>query len=151
MTWLRGILWHEYGVKPKDIQWVVSAKDSSAKTAGKVSRQESMVPKGLSGTRGPEGKDESDLLESGNVDALFHALEPRAYVQGHPDVARLLHRFYLFYTSALSIYSAAFSERLHAGCEYVASGSLDRRVHMEAASSRGLAATSSTTGSNSRG
>ena len=89
LTWLRGIVQHEYGVKPEDIQWVVSAKDSSAKAAGKVSKQESMVPKGLSVTRGPEGKDESDLLESGDVDALFHAAEPRAYVQGHPDVARL--------------------------------------------------------------
>ena len=89
LTWLRGIVQHEYGVKPQDIQWVVSAKDSSAKAAGKVSKQESMVPKGLSVTRGPEGKDESDLLESGDVDALFHAAEPRAYVQGHPDVARL--------------------------------------------------------------
>jgi 4,5-dihydroxyphthalate decarboxylase len=38
---------------------------------------------------GPEGKDESDLLESGEVDAVFHAAEPRAYVEGHPMVARL--------------------------------------------------------------
>ena len=89
LTWLRGILQHEYGVKPEDIQWVVSSKDSSAKAAGKVSKQESVVPKGLSVTQGPEGKDESDLLESGDVDALFHAAEPRAYVQGHPKVARL--------------------------------------------------------------
>ena len=33
--------------------------------------------------------DESDLLESGEVDALFHAVEPRAYIEGHPAVARL--------------------------------------------------------------
>jgi 4,5-dihydroxyphthalate decarboxylase len=33
--------------------------------------------------------DESDLLESGEVDALFHAAEPRAFIQGHPQVARL--------------------------------------------------------------
>jgi 4,5-dihydroxyphthalate decarboxylase len=89
LTWLRGIMQHEYGVKPQDIQWIVSSKDSSAKASGKVSKQESVVPKGLSVTRGPEGKDESDLLESGDVDALFHAAEPRAYVRGHPDVARL--------------------------------------------------------------
>jgi 4,5-dihydroxyphthalate decarboxylase len=57
--------------------------DSSVKAAGKVSKQESVVPKGLSVSKGPEGKDESDLLESGEVNALFHAAEPRAYVQGH--------------------------------------------------------------------
>ena len=93
LTWLRGIVQHEYGVKPEEIQWVVSSKDSSAKAAGKVSKQESMVPKGLSVSKGPEGKDESDLLESGEVDALFHAAEPRAYIDGHPKVARLFPDF----------------------------------------------------------
>jgi len=93
LTWLRGIVQHEYGVKPEEIHWVVSSKDSSAKAAGKVSKQESMVPKGLSVSKGPEGKDESDLLESGEVDALFHAAEPRAYIEGHPKVARLFPDF----------------------------------------------------------
>jgi 4,5-dihydroxyphthalate decarboxylase len=89
LTWLRGILQHEHGVGPEEIRWVVSSADSSAKAAGKVSKQESVIPEGLTVTRGPEGKDESDLLESGDVDALFHAAEPRAYVEGHPHVARL--------------------------------------------------------------
>ena len=93
LTWLRGIVQHEYGVKPEEIKWIVSSKDSSAKAAGKVSKQESMVPRGLSVSKGPEGKDESDLLESGEVDALFHAAEPRAYVEGHPKVARLFPDF----------------------------------------------------------
>jgi 4,5-dihydroxyphthalate decarboxylase len=84
---------HEYGVSPEEIQWYVSAKDSSAEAAGKVSKQESMVPKGLSVSQGPEGKDESDMLESGEVDALFHAAEPRAYIEGHPKVARLFPDF----------------------------------------------------------
>jgi 4,5-dihydroxyphthalate decarboxylase len=93
LTWLRGIVKHEYGVSPEEIQWVISSKDSSAKAAGKVSKQESMVPKGLSVSKGPEGKDESDLLEYGEVDALFHAAEPRAYIEGHPKVARLFPDF----------------------------------------------------------
>lgn len=93
LTWIRGIVQHEYGVKPEEIQWVISSKDSSAKAAGKVSKQESVVPKGLSVSKGPAGKDESDLLESGEVDALFHAAEPRAYVEGHPKVARLFPDF----------------------------------------------------------
>jgi 4,5-dihydroxyphthalate decarboxylase len=93
LTWIRGILQHEYDVKPEDIQWIVSSKDSSAKDAGKVSKQENMIPKGLSVTKGPEGKDESDLIESGEVDALFHAAEPRAYVQGHSKVVRLFSDF----------------------------------------------------------
>lgn len=89
LTWLRGIMQHEYGISPDDINWVLSSKDSSAGVAGKLSKQESMIPKGLKVTKGPVGKDESDLLVESEVDALFHAAEPRAYVQGDPNVARL--------------------------------------------------------------
>jgi len=89
LTWIRGILQEEYGIKPEDMQWIVSSKDSSAKDAGKVSKQENIFPEGVSISMGPAGKDESDLLESGEVDALFHAGEPRAYIEGHPKVGRL--------------------------------------------------------------
>jgi 4,5-dihydroxyphthalate decarboxylase len=89
LTWIRGIFQEEYGIRPADVQWVNASKDSSAEVAGKVSKQENVLPEGVSITPGPPGKDESDLIESGEVDALFHAAEPRAYVEGHPKVARL--------------------------------------------------------------
>ena len=89
LTWMRGIFEDEYGIRPEDVQWVISSKDSSADLSGKTSKQEQMFPDGISIRMGPAGKDESDLLESGEVDALFHAAEPRAYIQGHPMVARL--------------------------------------------------------------
>jgi 4,5-dihydroxyphthalate decarboxylase len=89
LTWIRGMMSDEYGVKPEDVEWVVSAVDSSAKYAGKTSEQEKVLPDGISITIGPPGKDESDLLLDGDVDALFHAVEPRAYVEGHPNVKTL--------------------------------------------------------------
>jgi 4,5-dihydroxyphthalate decarboxylase len=89
LTWIRGIVEHEYGVSPKDIQWVISRKDSSAKTSGKASSQEQLVPAGIPISYGPEGMDESDLLVNGEVDALFHAAEPKAFVQGDPRIRRL--------------------------------------------------------------
>jgi len=89
LTWIRGIVQHEYGVTPDDIQWVIASKDSSSKASGSPSKQENVLPEGMAYTEGPEGQDESDLLESGAVDALFHAAEPRAIVEGHPKVARL--------------------------------------------------------------
>ena len=79
----------EYGVRPEDVQWVVSADDSSAKEAGAASKQENVLPDGVSITVGPHGKDESDLLLDGDVDALFHAIEPRAFAERHPKVKRL--------------------------------------------------------------
>ncbi len=89
LTWIRGLLQDEYGVKPSDIDWVTSRKDSSAAEAGKISAQESVVPEGISMRYGPVGKDESQLLVDGDVDALFHAAQPQAFIEGHPKVARL--------------------------------------------------------------
>ena len=89
LTWIRGLMQHEYGVKPEDVEWVVSAADSSAKDAGKVSKQESIVPEGISISVGPEGKDESEMLLDGDVDALFHAAEPKAFAERHPKIRRL--------------------------------------------------------------
>lgn len=89
LTWIRGMLSDEYGVKPEDLQWVISQKDSSAKDAGKVSAQESMLPAGVPIEKGPEGVDESDLLDSGEVDACFHAGEPRAFTERRPNIDRL--------------------------------------------------------------
>ena len=89
LTWIRGIFQEEYGLKPEDMQWIVSQKDSSAKDAGNVSKFENIFPKSVSVQMGPEGKDESDLLASGEADATFHAAEPKAYSEGHPKVGRL--------------------------------------------------------------
>jgi len=93
LTWLRGILQDEYGVGPGDVKWFVSAEDSSVKETGGPSKQENVFPEGLAIARGPEGKDESDMLEDGDVDALFHAMEPRCYVEGHPRVSRMFPDF----------------------------------------------------------
>ena len=84
---------HEYGVRPDEIEWVVSAKDSSSGVAGQLSKQEDMRPEGLSVTVGAKGKDESELLLDGDVDAIFHAAEPKAYVQGDERVVRLFPDF----------------------------------------------------------
>lgn len=89
LTWIRGILKDEYGVNPEDIHWVLSNEDSSSDAAGKISEEEQVVPNDVTVSLGSSGKDESDLLLSGEVDALFHAAEPKAYIQGNPLVTRL--------------------------------------------------------------
>ncbi|MDF7822939.1 ABC transporter substrate-binding protein [Pontiellaceae bacterium B12227] len=93
LTWIRGMLEHEYGVRPKDIHWVLSQKDSGADTAGTISKQEQVVPDGIKASFGTPGLDESELLVNGEVDAIFHAAEPRHYVQGDPRVQRLFPDF----------------------------------------------------------
>ncbi|MBW1752120.1 MAG: ABC transporter substrate-binding protein, partial [Deltaproteobacteria bacterium] len=46
LTWIRGIFQEEYGIKPEDIKWIVASKDSSAKDAGKASKQENILHPG---------------------------------------------------------------------------------------------------------
>lgn len=93
LTWIRGIFEDEYGLKPSDVEWVVATKDSSAGEAGKISEQENRIPDGIRVTAGSAGMDESELLLSGEVDALFHAATPSAYLEGNPDIVRLFPDF----------------------------------------------------------
>jgi len=88
LTWLRGLFQDEYGISPNDVEWVIASKDSDERS-GKTSAQEQVLPEGLEIRRGPHGMDESELLVSGEVDALFHAAEPQAFRDGNPIVARL--------------------------------------------------------------
>jgi len=89
LTWIRGILYDEYGVAPEDMNWVYSRKDSSGAESGKASKQENIYPSSINIRPGPEGVDESELLVRGEIDALFHAATPQAYIDMHPKVARL--------------------------------------------------------------
>ncbi len=89
LTWIRGMLDHEYGVRPEEISWVLSDEDSSADLTGSRSEQEQVLPDNLEIAYGTAGKSESDLLVDDEVDALFHAAEPRAFVEGNPLVGRL--------------------------------------------------------------
>jgi 4,5-dihydroxyphthalate decarboxylase len=92
LTWLRGIFQHEYGISPNDVEWVIASKDSDSRS-GATSKQEQTLPDGVPIRLGPPGVDESELLVSGEVDALFHAAEPKAYREGHPLVDRLFPNF----------------------------------------------------------
>ena len=86
LTWIRGAFQDEHGLDPGDMEWIVTSRASAG---GKASKYENVLPEGVPITMGPEGQDESDLLVSGEVDALFHAAEPRAYMEGNPIVGRL--------------------------------------------------------------
>lgn len=89
LTWIRGIFQDEYGLHPKDVQWVMAQKDSSASVSGKASKQETLLPEGIDMVQGPPGMNESEMLINGEVDALFHAAEPKAFAQGDTRITRL--------------------------------------------------------------
>lgn len=89
LTHIRGILEEEYGVKANEIEWVSTQKDSASNLTGGVSSWEKLRPEGVSITDAPADEDESSLLLSGKVDAIFHPAEPKAYQERNPLIRRL--------------------------------------------------------------
>ncbi len=89
LTWIRGILKHEYGVEPQEMQWIITASSDK----GKPSKHEAALPNDVPIRDGPKGKNEFELLASGDVDAAMIATEPTAAQIGHPKVSRLFPDF----------------------------------------------------------
>ena len=89
LTHVRGILQEEYGVKPEEIEWISTQKDSGANLTGGVSNWEKVRPKGVKIIDASEDEDESTLLISGKVDAILHPAEPKVYQDRNPLVQRL--------------------------------------------------------------
>lgn len=89
LTHVRGVLQEEYSVKPEEIEWISTQKDSGANLTGGVSNWEKIRSKEVKITDAPEGEDESTLLISGKVDAILHPAEPKVYQDCNPLVERL--------------------------------------------------------------
>jgi 4,5-dihydroxyphthalate decarboxylase len=74
----RGMLQHEYGVRPNQVQWVQNRTD----------RLERALPADVAITYAP-GQELGDLLERGEIDFLVTANNPLSFRRGSPKVRRL--------------------------------------------------------------
>ena len=79
ITWLRGILEHEYGVPHRSIEWVTDLDEHVAFTP----------PAGLKLSRIPEHKSVETMLAEGEVDALLHPDLIEPMLAKDPRVGRL--------------------------------------------------------------
>jgi len=87
-TWIRGFLLDEYGVRADNFQWIETTKSSDGGSLNKAFAAyyfEDDFPL----SKGPEGVDESELLLSGQCDALITAITPTAFLEGNPKIKRL--------------------------------------------------------------
>jgi 4,5-dihydroxyphthalate decarboxylase len=78
-VYMRGLLEHEYGVKPSDVEWV----------QGRTDRLGHKLPTGVRLTQAPPGTELGDLLERGDIDFMMTANNPLSFRRGAPNVRRL--------------------------------------------------------------
>ena len=78
-VYMRGLLEHEYGVKPSDVEWV----------QGRADRLGHALPPGVRLTQAKAGTELGDLLERGEIDFLMTANNPLSFRRGAKTVRRL--------------------------------------------------------------
>ncbi len=78
-VYMRGLLEHDYGVKPSDIGWV----------QGRADRLGHRLPPEVRLTQAPAGAELGDMLERGEIDVLMTANNPLSFRRGAAKVRRL--------------------------------------------------------------
>jgi hypothetical protein len=84
-VWLRGFIQDDFAVRPRDIHWLTGGLESSERKE-KVSLT---LPPEIKIENISAGKNLSDMLVAGEVDALLTAQVPAPYVKRAPQVKRL--------------------------------------------------------------
>ncbi len=86
-TWIRGLLKDEYGVNADDFTWIEANKssDGGPQKTGETYYFDDDFPL----ISGPKGIDESELLLSGQIDAIITAVTPKAYLDRNLKIRQL--------------------------------------------------------------
>lgn len=75
----RGLLEHEYGIHPTQVEWI----------QGRAERIDRRLPPNVRLTAAPPGQDLGDMLDRGEIDFLITANNPVSFRHGSPNVRRL--------------------------------------------------------------
>jgi 4,5-dihydroxyphthalate decarboxylase len=87
--WARGILQHEYGVKPEQMKWLTGGEEHP----GREDKVKHDLPKSIDiRPIGPE-QTLSSMLERGEIDAMISAHMPSPFVRRSSKVGRLIPNF----------------------------------------------------------
>lgn len=87
--WARGILQHEYGVKPEQMKWLTGGEEHP----GREDKVKHDLPKSIDiRPIGPE-QTLSSMLERGEIDAMISAHMPSPFVRRSSNVGRLIPNF----------------------------------------------------------
>ncbi len=85
VVWMRGMMQHEYGVLPSEIQW----RSGGQEQPGRQERTPLKPIPGLDLKPIDPDKTLVGMLEAGELDALFTARAPSSFLAGEPHIRRL--------------------------------------------------------------
>ncbi len=85
IVWLRGTMHHEHGVDPTGVTWVTGGLEEW----GRKERVNLNLPPSITVEPAPSPKTLNDMLDSGEIDALFTARTPSAFEKPGSNVVRL--------------------------------------------------------------
>lgn len=88
-VWMRGILEHDHGIAPRDVSW----HSGGLYEPGRIEKQHISLPEGVVLEPIPAGRTLSDMIATGEVDALITARAPLTFRDGTNRVARLFPNF----------------------------------------------------------
>ena len=83
--WVRGLLADEYGIAARDLRW----RNGGLEMPGRVELMNLTLPPEVELQAIPAGRTLSDMLASGELDAVVASKRPSCMAAGHPHVARL--------------------------------------------------------------
>lgn len=89
-VWAKGILMDEHGFRPERNRWLIGGLEHPAAPFDFIPHPH---PDDVEVADVPEGRTLSDLLDRGEIDALFSANVPQCVLDGSPNVARLFPEF----------------------------------------------------------
>jgi hypothetical protein len=89
-VWIKGILSDEYGFKPEQSRWLVGGLDRPMEPFDFVPQPH---PANVEVTRAPADRSLGQMLEAGEIDALFTANVPQCVLDDSPHVTRLFPDF----------------------------------------------------------
>jgi 4,5-dihydroxyphthalate decarboxylase len=84
-VWIRGIFEDEYGVKPSDVRW----RRGGLEDPGREERAPIKLPANVELESIPSHRALTEMLESGEIDALISARAPSCFLRGAPNIGRL--------------------------------------------------------------
>jgi 4,5-dihydroxyphthalate decarboxylase len=85
-VWNRGMLQHQHGVSDRDVEWYFGGYNAPENYTERIPIK---LPDGVRSVTIPNTTSLDQMLDSGEIDALMGASQPKSFARRSPNVARL--------------------------------------------------------------